>query len=174
MTRWVALKVGQAVKTDVGHNIVRLDSRSRKKLGVEIYDAVVIRSDDYVWTSIVKEARKGDIDKKLVRLDQNQRDMLGVSLKDRVAVLNYVDYKTEEENLKPEPMLDKDRKNFGEINIGTLVGGSMTEIKESVIQRSSIGGASGGKAIKGCPYCGEKLTLPKTPKFCPYCREQLQ
>lgn len=172
MTRWVALKVASAVKSDVGQNIVRLDRRSRKKLRVELYDAVVIRSDEYVWTSVVKEARKGDIDKKLVRLDQKQRDMLGVKLKDRVAVLNYMDYKVEEEKLKPQPLLMTELKNFPSLQIGTLVGGSMTEIKESVVQRSNIGGTR-GKAFKGCPYCGEELGLPKTPKFCPHCKEKL-
>ncbi len=40
MTRWVGLKVAPAVKDDVGQNIVRLDRRSRKKLGVDMYDAV--------------------------------------------------------------------------------------------------------------------------------------
>jgi len=29
------------------------------------------------------------------------------------------------------------------------------------------------KAFSRCPYCGEELNLPKTPKFCPYCAEPL-
>jgi len=29
------------------------------------------------------------------------------------------------------------------------------------------------KAFSKCPYCGEELNLPKTPKFCPYCAEPL-
>ena len=33
--------------------------------------------------------------------------------------------------------------------------------------------AGGGKAFSRCPYCGEELNLPKTPKFCPYCAEPL-
>jgi membrane protease subunit (stomatin/prohibitin family) len=33
--------------------------------------------------------------------------------------------------------------------------------------------SGGGKAFSKCPYCGEALNLPKTPKFCPYCAEQL-
>ena len=33
--------------------------------------------------------------------------------------------------------------------------------------------APGGKTFSKCPYCGEELNLPKTPKFCPYCAEQL-
>jgi rubrerythrin len=27
--------------------------------------------------------------------------------------------------------------------------------------------------FKFCPYCGEKLNLPKTPRFCPYCKKQM-
>jgi membrane protease subunit (stomatin/prohibitin family) len=33
--------------------------------------------------------------------------------------------------------------------------------------------AGGGKAFSRCPYCGEELNLPKTPRFCPFCAEQL-
>jgi membrane protease subunit (stomatin/prohibitin family) len=33
--------------------------------------------------------------------------------------------------------------------------------------------AAGGKSFSKCPYCGEDLNLPKTPKFCPYCSEPL-
>ena len=32
---------------------------------------------------------------------------------------------------------------------------------------------AGGKSFSRCPYCGEELNLPRTPKFCPYCAEQL-
>jgi len=44
-----------------------------------------------------------------------------------------------------------------------------------VMTRSSVGGEPEKKAkvFKVCPYCGEKLDLPKPPKFCPYCKEQL-
>jgi len=28
-----------------------------------------------------------------------------------------------------------------------------------------------GKNFRICPYCGEKLDLPKPPRFCPFCRE---
>ncbi|MFQ6055163.1 MAG: DUF5915 domain-containing protein [Methanosarcinales archaeon] len=34
-------------------------------------------------------------------------------------------------------------------------------------------GARSEKPFSRCPYCGEELKLPKTPKFCPYCGEQL-
>jgi membrane protease subunit (stomatin/prohibitin family) len=33
--------------------------------------------------------------------------------------------------------------------------------------------SGGGKAFSKCPYCGEELNLPKTPKFCPFCAEPL-
>jgi hypothetical protein len=45
-----------------------------------------------------------------------------------------------------------------------------TVVKDSVISRSSIGT---GRPFTICPYCGEALDLPKTPKYCPYCKEQL-
>lgn len=45
-------------------------------------------------------------------------------------------------------------------------------VKDSVLQRSSIGGSS-QRRIKICPYCGEKLDFPEVPKFCPYCEKQI-
>jgi membrane protease subunit (stomatin/prohibitin family) len=33
--------------------------------------------------------------------------------------------------------------------------------------------AGGAKAFSRCPYCGEELNLPKTPRFCPFCAEPL-
>ena len=44
--------------------------------------------------------------------------------------------------------------------------------RNGVIQRSNIGNSS-NKSFSKCPYCGEGLNLPKTPKFCPHCGEQM-
>ena len=44
--------------------------------------------------------------------------------------------------------------------------------REGVMQRSNIGNSS-DKPFSSCPYCGEDLNLPKTPKFCPHCGEQM-
>ena len=30
-----------------------------------------------------------------------------------------------------------------------------------------------GPTISACPYCGNELKFPKTPRFCPYCKEQI-
>ncbi len=57
------------------------------------------------------------------------------------------------------------------IEIGK-VGDEKITVKDSIIQRSSIGGAS-QKRISICPYCGEELNFPKPPRFCPYCKEQI-
>jgi len=47
-----------------------------------------------------------------------------------------------------------------------------TRISDSVIQRSSIRGNT-QKKIQICPYCGEELNFPETPRYCPYCRKQI-
>lgn len=57
------------------------------------------------------------------------------------------------------------------INIGKI-GDDSVVVKDSVVQRSNIG-AKEAKPFKICPYCGEELDLPKTPRFCPYCKESL-
>lgn len=57
------------------------------------------------------------------------------------------------------------------IQIGKI-GDDSTTVKDSVLVKSKIG-KEDSKSLKVCPYCGEKLNLPKTPKFCPYCEEEL-
>lgn len=166
MVRVVSLRVKQAVKSDIGQNIARLDGQKRKELGIELYDAVVIRSEIGICTSIVKQAKANDIDKNVIRLDKKQRDTLGVKNGDIVNVINYLDYKIEEEKLKPEPLLKKDLKQIPSVQI--------TNIKESVIQRSTVGGTAEGEIIQGnsfCPKCGAQLSQDFS--FCPKCGEGL-
>ena len=61
-------------------------------------------------------------------------------------------------------------------SIGEVLGEGATKISDSVVQRSEIGKGERKeeKAFSKCPYCGEALDLPKTPKFCPHCGEQLK
>lgn len=49
---------------------------------------------------------------------------------------------------------------------------SGSKISDSVVNRSTISGEK-KKKINICPYCGEKLDFPDTPKFCPYCEKQI-
>ena len=57
------------------------------------------------------------------------------------------------------------------IHVGKI-GDDRVSVKDSVVQRSSIGGTS-QKKISICPYCGEELNFPETPRYCPYCRKQI-
>ena len=77
----------------------------------------------------------------------------------------------------------------GPVIAGDARSGSTINVDNSVVMRSDLGGnqqvqtdaslrgtsveGTAQKAFSACPYCGEKLNLPKTPKFCPYCSEQL-
>lgn len=77
----------------------------------------------------------------------------------------------------------------GPVIAGDARSGSTINVDNSVVMRSDLGGTqqvqtdaslrgtsvegTAQKAFSACPYCGEKLNLPKTPKFCPYCSEQL-
>lgn len=60
----------------------------------------------------------------------------------------------------------------GDIVDGTKITGDSGMIK--ITDRGSEGRDSTEKPFTKCPYCGEKLNLPKTPKFCPHCGEQLR
>jgi len=53
---------------------------------------------------------------------------------------------------------------------GDIVGGSKTG--DVGVLRGGVGSAE--KPFSNCPYCGEALNLPKTPKFCPYCGGQMR
>jgi len=45
------------------------------------------------------------------------------------------------------------------------------EIKDSVINRSQVGGK--GDAFKICPYCRKKFDFVEPPRYCPYCEKQI-
>jgi len=49
--------------------------------------------------------------------------------------------------------------------------GDQTTIKDSVLNRSTIG--KNKTSFNICPYCGKELNLIKKPKYCPFCTEQL-
>ncbi|MEK7280912.1 MAG: HEAT repeat domain-containing protein [Chloroflexota bacterium] len=53
------------------------------------------------------------------------------------------------------------------VNIGTFVGGSVDGVVVGKVNSQQ------DKPFTICPYCGESLNLPKTPRFCPYCKEKL-
>lgn len=58
--------------------------------------------------------------------------------------------------------------------------GSIGEVlSEGAIKTGDVGIIKGGigsteRPFSNCPYCGEGLNLPKTPKYCPYCGVQLR
>ena len=53
------------------------------------------------------------------------------------------------------------------VNIGTIVQGSVDGVVVGKV------GSQKDKPFAACPYCGEALNLPKTPRFCPFCKEKL-
>ena len=46
-------------------------------------------------------------------------------------------------------------------------------VQQQAAPAAPAAAAGAGKSFSKCPYCGEDLNLPKTPKFCPYCSEPL-
>jgi len=83
----------------------------------------------------------------------------------------YISVAKESETVSVQP-----QSIFNIGSIGEILGEGATKIGEgALVQRSKIGKGEEKeeKAFTKCPYCGEELNLPKTPKFCPYCGEQL-
>lgn len=191
MVRAVSLKVEMSNNNDVGQNIVRIDGKKRKELGVEINDAVIVRSNIAVITAIIKTTLKHDVGKNILKLDEKQRQMLGVDKGSTVDTINYLDYKMEEEKLKPQPLLLKEnvpnqviytqeytQTVADNVVSGDYVGGS--QVHDSLVQRSSLGAAGFEESIiqgnKGivtsneiafCPNYGSENE--KHNKFCVSC-----
>lgn len=177
MVRAVSLKVEKSNSHDIGQNIVRIDGRKRKELGVEVNDAVIVRSDIAVITAIVKTTLKHDVGKNILKLDEKQRQMLGVDNGSTVDTINYLDYKLEEEKLKPQPLLLKDNVPHqvvytqeytqtvaDNVVAGDYVGGS--QVHDSLVQRSSLGEAG----VEESAPQGEGRTANLNRKvFCPNC-----
>lgn len=162
MVRAISLKVEKSKTNDVGQNVVRLDQRKREKIGIDLNDAVIVRSNIGVITAIVKTVLKHDVGKNILRLDEKQRQMVGVDDGNIVDIINYLDYKIEEEKLKPQPLsLKKDVPNqviytqhyqqtvADNVVSGDYVGGSM--VSDSVVQKSSLGNASDENLVTPSP-----------------------
>ena len=185
MVRVVSLKVEKSRTNDVGQNIVRLDQKKRKETGVEANDAVIIRSSIGVSTAIVKSALKHDVGKNILRLDEKQRQMLGVDEEKTVDVINYLDYKLEEEKLKPQPLLLKENvpnqviytQQYQQTVAGKVVSGDNIEgskVEDSVIQRSILGVPNNkSNSINNdfCPSCESEIIFGQ--KFCINCGMKL-
>jgi len=76
------------------------------------------------------------------------------------------------------PVIAGDARSGSNINVDNSVvmhsdlGQGQQVQTDASLRNTSVEGTA-KKAFAACPYCGEKLNLPKTPKFCPYCSEQL-
>lgn len=71
------------------------------------------------------------------------------------------------------PQISGERIHIGEEKTVYSTNIDDHSVRDSVIQRSTIDGGISQKKISICPYCGEKLNFPETPRFCPYCEKQI-
>jgi len=86
------------------------------------------------------------------------------------AIEIYEKYEMWEEAGRCRRLQRKEKTPQTKVEIGKI--DQSTRVSDSVIQRSSIGGNT-QKKIQICPYCGEELNFPETPRYCPYCRKQI-
>lgn len=181
MVRVASFKVEKSKTYDVAQNVVRIDEKKRTELGVDIGDAVIIRSSISVITAIVKSAIKHDVGKNILKLDEKQRQMLGVDDGTPVDVINYLDYKMEEKKLKPEPIILKPNlpnqvvytNHYEQTNVEKIVGGDDVgghKLIDSLMQQKLSHGSSNKNIY--CPECGSEIA--KGQKFCVNCGKQLQ
>ena len=81
----VILKVAEALRTDVGRNIVRIDSQAREKLDVTSGDIVEIKGKKST-AAMVWQARPQDEGLGIIRMDGYIRQNAGVAIGDKVTV----------------------------------------------------------------------------------------
>ncbi len=82
----VKLKVSEALTTDVGRGIVRLDSRTRREMNVTSGDIVVIKGKRETG-AIVWQAYNTDEGEEIIRMDGVIRQNAGVSVGDSIEVV---------------------------------------------------------------------------------------
>ncbi|MEM3181377.1 MAG: CDC48 family AAA ATPase [Candidatus Micrarchaeaceae archaeon] len=86
MTNGVELVVKDALITDTGRGIARLDAKTRALLDVEPYDVVEIKGKSKSTAAIVWQAHPSDEDLGYIRIDGYIRQNIGVGIDDKVFV----------------------------------------------------------------------------------------
>jgi len=79
------LEVHKAKKTDAGKNIVRIDKKTREKLGIEKGDFVYIVGEKKAKAR-VDTAYKEDTGKNIIRINKKLREKAGVNFKDKIKI----------------------------------------------------------------------------------------
>lgn len=98
---------------------------------------------------------------------------VGISYKDEnnlpfeINDVVYINVAKEDETISVQP-----QSIFNIGNIGEILGAGAIKTGDVGMVKGGIGSTEG--RFSKCPYCGETLNLPKTPKYCPYCGEQLR
>ncbi len=85
MSETLELNVAEALKSDVGRGIVRLDSQTMEKLNVSTGDILEIKGKK-VTVAIVWPAHPQDEGHRLIRMDGHVRQNAGVGMGDRVSI----------------------------------------------------------------------------------------
>lgn len=86
MSEKIELKVAEALISDVGRGLIRLDSEARKKLNVETGDVVEITGKKKSTAAIVWQAHPQDEGQNILRMDGYLRHNAGAALGDKVGV----------------------------------------------------------------------------------------
>ncbi len=88
----IILKVAEALQNDVGRGLVRIDSKARKELDVQIGDIVEIKGKK-TTVAIVWQAHAQDEGLGIIRMDGYLRQNAGLSIGDKATVRKAVDVK---------------------------------------------------------------------------------
>ena len=79
------LEVHKAKKEDAGKNIVRIDKKTRERLGVKKGDFVYIVGEKKAKAKVAP-AHKEDAGKNIIRMNKRLREEAGVQIRDKVRI----------------------------------------------------------------------------------------
>ena len=140
---------------------------------IEIYKMYKMWEDVARVEKLTEEIQREEEQRKqeeLKRQDLTQAKNYEIALRYENAIEIYDKYEMWEDAGRCRRLQQQQKSPQTKVEIGAI--DQSTKISDSVIQRSSIG-RSPRKRIQICPYCGEELNFPDTPRFCPYCRKQI-
>ncbi|MFH1285383.1 MAG: CDC48 family AAA ATPase [Candidatus Micrarchaeota archaeon] len=120
----VELKVAEALQNDVGRGIVRMDSKSRKKMDVTTGDIVELKGKRNT-AAIVWQAHPQDEGMDIIRMDGYLRQNAGVAIGDRILVKKAALKEAKKVVLSPQQQM-KYSPGFDQFVKKRLVGRALT------------------------------------------------
>ena len=170
ITADTGFRVGTWEKLHV--TIMNIGKRDAKDIEIDLSGPIEIRSVKTIPSLKLGEKKRTVIGIKPIEYGNIPLDV-SISYMDENDFsfeINDVAYVNVAEESEEAPTQPQSIFNIG--SIGEVLGTGAVKTGDVGMVKGGIGSAE--NPFSKCPYCGEVLNLPKTPKYCPYCGEELK